>query len=97
MSISGLVVTLSDDRAADTALASLAADPRLTIGEQFGRRLAIVAETPGVASDRELWDELRGTSGITNVDVTFVHLDPVPGETHNPGRERSAEVDHANP
>jgi hypothetical protein len=74
MAISGLVVTLSDDSAAAAALSALAADPRLVLGERFGHRVAVVAETPGVDADRALWDELRGTHGITNVDVTYVHL-----------------------
>lgn len=75
MAISGLVVTLSDDAAATAALSMLCNDPRFTLGERFGRRVAVVAETPSVDSDRALWDELRGHPGITNVDVTFVHLD----------------------
>lgn len=85
MSISGLVLTLSDDDSAGTVVSTLAADPRITLGEKFGRRLAIVAETSSVESDRELWDYLRGLPGITNVDVTFVHLDdqPVTSKTLN--------------
>jgi hypothetical protein len=75
MAISGLVVTVSDDGSAAAALEILSNDPRLVVGERFGRRVAVVAETPGVAADRELWDELRTTPGITHVDVTFVHLD----------------------
>lgn len=97
MSISGLVVTLSDNSLADAATAALAADPRLTLGGQFGRQLAIVADTPGVASDRDLWDQLRTMPGITNVDVTYVHLDADPGENGSPGDPGTAEVHHAHP
>lgn len=86
MAISGLVVTLADDKAAaDAAVKLLGADKRLTIGERFGRRLALVADTPTVNADRVLWDELRETPGVAYVDVTFVHLDadPVPGKEQN--------------
>ena len=84
MAISGLVVTLADDQAvADAAVALLKADPRLTIGERFGRRLALVADTPSVPADRSLWDELRQTPGVVYVDVTFVHLDTDPAPTRD--------------
>jgi len=75
MSISGLVVTVSDDGAAAAALSMLAADPRITLGERFGRRVAVVVQTPSADSDRLLWEQLRDTPGITHVDVTYVHLD----------------------
>lgn len=78
MAISGLVLTLSDDDAADSALAVLSLDPRLTLGERFGQKLAVVAETPGVESDRQLWDDLSRTPGIIHVDITYVHLDQAP-------------------
>jgi hypothetical protein len=76
MSISGLVVTLADeDVTAESAVTTLRADARLTLGERFGRRLAIVADTSSVHDDRVLWDELREMPGVVHVDVTFVHLD----------------------
>lgn len=78
MSISGLVLTLSDDASAEAALSRLAVDSRLVLGERFGRRLPVVAETPSVQGDRDLWDQLRASPGITNVDVAFVHLDEPP-------------------
>ena len=80
MAISGLVLTLVDDVAFADVHRKLSADPRLTLGQQFGRRLAVVAETPGVSADRDLVDELRGTAGITHVDVIYVHLDNDPTE-----------------
>lgn len=75
MSISGLVLTLADGPAAAAAWEKLASDPRLEIGERFGRRVAIVAETLNVDGDRALWDELRQDPGITHIDVTYVHLE----------------------
>ncbi len=80
MSVSGLVVTLSEaEPEALRALARLSTDARLTVGERFGRRLALVAETSGVGEDRELWDDLHAIDGVESVDVTFVALDE-PGD-----------------
>lgn len=95
MAISGLVVTLSDDAAAEAAFSALTSDPRLTLGERFGRRVAVVAETPGVHDDRELFNDLQGTPGITHVDVTFVHLDAEPAATENPDPAGPVEDQHA--
>lgn len=95
MSISGLVITLSDDISADQTLSVLAADPRLFLGERFGRRLAVVADTPSFESDRDLWDQLRSTPGITNVDVTFVHLDAQPAQHGKPILDGLVEEHHA--
>lgn len=95
MAISGLVVTLSDDTAAAEALSALTLDPRLTLGERFGRRVAVVAETASAHDDRELFDELRGMPGITQVDVTFVHLDAVPAAREHSDRNRPVEEQHA--
>ena len=85
MSISGLVVTLADDAAAEAALASLATDPRLSIGDRFDRRVAVVADTPSPQADLDLWDQLRRTPGIENIDVTFVHLDSDAEAPSGPG------------
>ena len=87
MSVSGLVITLANDRSeAERTLRVLACDPRLTLGERFGQRVPAVAETPGVAEDRALIDDLRALDGVENVDVTFVALDEPPGETESDRR-----------
>jgi len=83
MAISGLVVKLAEDDDAGAALARLAADSRITLGERFGNRLAVVAETSNVQADRDLFDELSAMPGIVHVDVTFVHL----GENTDAGME----------
>lgn len=76
MAISGLVVTLSSDASlAAAARARIGADPRLTPGEAFGERLAVVAETPSVEEDRRLVDDLRSIPGVMHVDIAYVHLD----------------------
>ncbi|MBL8761239.1 MAG: hypothetical protein JNL50_08045 [Phycisphaerae bacterium] len=80
MAVSGIVVTLaSDPGLAEQAMAALSADPRLTLGERFGLRLAAVAETDSPRADRDLWDQLHAIPGVVHVDVTFVALDqPAP-------------------
>ena len=95
MAISGLVVTLSDDAAGAAVLSVLATNPQLTLGERFGRRVAVVAETPSVHADRDLFDELRSTPGITQVDVTFVHLDTEPAASEHTYQSHSVEELHA--
>ncbi len=95
MSISGLVLTLAADGPACATLSALAGDPRLTLGEQFGHRIAVVADTESVEADRSLWDELRAMPGIINVDVTFVHLDPPPSHTSEPSAPAPLEDPHA--
>ncbi len=75
MAISGLVITLADNFSEEDALAALRADERLTVGACFDGRVALVAETPSVASDRALWDDLWGMPEVRHVDVTYVYLD----------------------
>lgn len=95
MAISGLVVTLSEHDAAAAALLSLASDPRLTLGERFGRRVALVAETRSAHEDRLLFDDLRGLPGVANVDVAFVHLDALPSANDRPDHDHHVEDQHA--
>jgi hypothetical protein len=95
MAVSGLVVTLSDDAAAAAALSKLLSDPRITVGDRFGRRLAAVAETPSVHADHLLFDELRSTRGIVHVDVAFVHFDAEADAGRSPHTNRPVEVQDA--
>lgn len=75
MAISGLVLTLGDDARGIEALERLARDPRLTLGDRFGSRLAVVAETNGIEADRDLWDDLRALPGVLSVELSFVQFD----------------------
>lgn len=95
MAVSGLVVTLSKDAEGSAALSRLTADSRLTLGERFGLRIAMVAETPSAHEDRSLFDELRGTPGIVHVAVAYVHLDPEPTTGAPPEPEEPVEYPHA--
>lgn len=95
MSISGLIITLQDAPLAERAIAALARDARLTLGERYGNRIVAVAETPGVDTDRALWDDLRATPGVEYVDVTFVSLDPVlPSDPSSPMKETRHDQRH---
>ncbi|MBM4100722.1 MAG: hypothetical protein FJ256_00465 [Phycisphaerae bacterium] len=95
MAISGLVVTLADDPLGETALAALTADSRLTVGERFGQRLALVAETPCARDDHDLFDELRQLPGVTHVDVAYVRLDTDPDHCDHAPQGTSAKETHA--
>ena len=73
MIVSALVVTLSrepGDR--DLAMADLARDPRLTLGEPTGDRLPVVAETDSTALGAELCEALGGQPGVLRVDVVAI-------------------------
>jgi hypothetical protein len=86
MAISGLVVTIVEGPAGGSALAALAADPRVTVGERFDRRVAVLAETPGARDDYSLIDDLLAIPGVVSVDIACVHLDETPaaGPGHPP-------------
>ncbi|QYK49290.1 MAG: hypothetical protein KF838_05415 [Phycisphaeraceae bacterium] len=95
MAISGLVVTLAEDPVGVSALTALAADSRLTLGDRYGQRIALVAETPSARDDHDLFDQLRQRPGIVQVDVTFVHLDASPEYCDCAPQSQSAEDSHA--
>ncbi|HRQ73914.1 MAG TPA: hypothetical protein PLU35_12890 [Phycisphaerales bacterium] len=75
MSISGLVVTLeSDPQGAERAIRALRQDPRITLGDRAGERLAIVVETGSRFEDEEVYAALKSTPGVRFVDVAFVEF-----------------------
>ncbi|MEE9295190.1 MAG: hypothetical protein V3W34_09565 [Phycisphaerae bacterium] len=76
MPISGLVLTLSDTpNLAETALAMLRRDRRITLGERRGPCQPVVLDTPHGEEDRRLWERLHEQEGILKVDVVFVYFD----------------------
>ncbi len=81
MAISGLVVTLSSiEGDALRAIERIEQDSRLTLGQRFGQRVALVAETGGVDEDRALWDDLHAIDGVEEVHLTFVGLEETRAE-----------------
>ena len=76
MSISGLLITLTDDpNASETAISTLKADPRIDVGERRGPYLPVVADTTGKHQNQCLWDELNKLAGVINVNLVFADLD----------------------
>jgi hypothetical protein len=73
MIVSSLVVTLDPDPELRTrALAALAADTRLTLGEPFADRLPVVAETASAALGAALCEELAAQGGVLGVHVVAI-------------------------
>jgi nitrate reductase NapAB chaperone NapD len=76
MTISGLLITLTDDpETSDAVITALQDDPRIDVGERLGPYLPVVADTTGKQESQRLWDELRELAGVINVNLAFAHLD----------------------
>jgi hypothetical protein len=90
VSISGLVITLSDTAcAADTAMAALAGRSEIELGPRHDRRLAATAETGSPDDDRRLVKWIADLDGVAHVDVVFVGLDDQQQAHPHPTGERS--------
>ncbi|MBS0198697.1 MAG: hypothetical protein JSR77_18270 [Planctomycetes bacterium] len=72
----------------------LTSDRRLSVGERFGRRIAVIAETPSAEADRSLWDELCAMPGVEFIDVAYVGLDDQ-AAPHSPPLATPKEGTHA--
>lgn len=73
MIVSALVVTLDRDAARRTrALAALAGDTRLAIGDSIGDRVPVVAATETTAHGAELCEQLAVQPGVVRVDVVSI-------------------------
>jgi len=78
MPISGLVLTLvSEPNGRSSALAALHADPRITVGEQAGDRLALVTETPSLTESRDLAVALSEIEGVALLEVVTIDFSDV--------------------
>lgn len=79
MPISALVITLRytpSERAEHAAvLAMLASDPYVELGEPHGVRVPAVCETPTLEEGRQLFERLRRTVGVVNVDVLSIDFE----------------------
>jgi hypothetical protein len=71
MTISALVLTLDPARA-DTALAQLASDTRLTLGKPEGCQVPVVAETSSSRDGRALVASLQEVPGVDLVHLVMV-------------------------
>ena len=84
MPIAGLALTLSESTAvAEQAIATLEAHPSVTVGEQAGRWLSVVLDTPGVKESRDLHEWLEAVDGVEYADIVYVGFDePEPEPSH---------------
>ena len=76
MAICGIVIDLDrDQELRHQALAALAADPRVEVGEASGPRLPAVTETATGRDDRDLWDWIGSLPGVRQVQLACAHFD----------------------
>lgn len=87
MPVSGLILTLSDDRAKrDSALVALRENPAIELGELMDHRLPVAVETPSSDADQQLWHWLHSLPGVIFVDLVCADS----STDHSAGAERSA-------
>lgn len=73
MAISGLVITLSEHEAERAAaLACIAKERALTLGQAHGLRLPAVLESDDRHHYQRCWDALVDLPGVLQVDLVFV-------------------------
>ena len=76
MAITGLVLTLSDDdEAREQALAHIAAEPAVTLGDPEGVRYPAVVDTTSSREDRSCFERLEATAGVDLVELVCVSFD----------------------
>lgn len=75
MSISSLVIDAATDEHGRQALASIAGDPRFTLGPSYGNRHAVVIDTPSVAEDTDAFAWLSNLPGVRLVTLVRAYLD----------------------
>ena len=73
MPVSGLVVTLSNQRTPrEDALQRIGRESRIETGAISGNQIAIVMDTKDSVEDKELWNWLGELPGVEFVDVAMV-------------------------
>ena len=72
MPVSGLVLTLAEDRLErQGALDALAAIPDVTLGDLSGIRLPVVTESDTLTEHHRLWKVLEEIEGVHLVQIAF--------------------------
>ena len=90
MPVSGLAITLTEDREQqEAALAALRAHPNIEVGQQHGHRLPIVVDTETDEADKDVWRWLHEQPGVRFVDVVTVHHDDGPSRNRSGSNPRS--------
>ncbi len=87
MPISGLVLTLVDDRSRrEAAIRSLLAHPNIQVGHLHEHRLPIVVDTISTDDDSEVWVYLNQLAGVQFVDLVCVQDLELNGVSHEIAR-----------
>jgi hypothetical protein len=98
MPISGLVVTLVDDRQSQLrALDILNQYPAIDVGEPSLGRVPIVVETSDADEDRLVWEWLHAIPGVAVVVVAFIHFDDDESEAGLPYSAAGCRSDQLSP
>jgi len=76
MPVYGLVITLEPDKELERGfLDELRRDPRVTLGDRAGARLALATETGSSLEQHDLHDRLIDHPAVQHLDTTFAELD----------------------
>jgi nitrate reductase NapAB chaperone NapD len=83
MAICGLVITLGP--AGSAALAQLASEPWITVGEApvEARRIPVVLEAEDRAEYLARWQQLVELDGVAHLDLAYVYYDDADGIEDN--------------
>lgn len=78
MTISSLVIEVTNDAAGRAALAALTADERCTLGPHHAGRHALVVETADTQESTTFYEQLGVTAGVASVQLVAAWLDDAP-------------------
>lgn len=78
--ISSLLVTVAQGHDPAALCALLSADPRFTVGETDGRRIAVVSEDPNRDAAETTFRELQSHRTVDYVDLVAAYLDADQGD-----------------
>jgi hypothetical protein len=78
MAISSLVLDLDPGPEGDEARATLAADPRITLGPGRGTRQAVVVETADDPAAIDAFTWIQSLPGVRLATLAFAYLDADP-------------------
>jgi hypothetical protein len=76
MIVVGAIISLDDGELGAAASEALHADPRLEVGRDDGRRVAVCGTTATRRDDACLWDELKARPGVSFIDFVFASFEP---------------------
>ena len=75
MSISGLLITLKNEQAAESVERKVASVPHLTLGHRHERFIPAMLEAGCEEEARQWFEWLASVEGVSLVDVVFVSVD----------------------